>query len=182
MTAIYRASGKINHGWRIGFTSIGIDDDRLRVGVQVTIKELRQLAVSVAHNYGLDPALVQAVCENESSWYPWASRYEPGFYARYIENNPQLGNLTLTEKQARAFSYGLMQVMGQVAREQRFGAKSLLELCDPLTNLNQGCTKLKRCMDDAVSVREGLLKYNGGADLAYPDRVLKLMDKYKGVA
>lgn len=147
----------------------------------MTQKELQQVAVSTALNYGIDPALVCAVCDHESGgWNPWAIRYEPAFYDRYIES---MKGISQTEKTARAFSYGLMQVMGQVARELGFGGKYLTELCDPLNNLNVGCKKLKRCLDAADgNVTEALLKYNGGANLAYPGLVLKHVPKYQKVA
>src|SRR5262245_59806469 len=90
------------------------------------------LAKAAAARHGLDPALVCAICHHESEgWQPWAFRYEPAFYAKYIE---VMVSLPATEKRARAFSYGLMQIMGQVAREQGFTGKSLGELFDPAVN------------------------------------------------
>lgn len=141
------------------------------------LKELQQLAVAQAHNYGLDPALVCAMCEHESGWNPWAIRYEPAFYLRYIAS---MKGLSETEKTARAFSIGLMQVMGQVAREQGFDGKYLTELCDPLVNLEHGCKKLKKCMTISDGdVEMALLKYNGGGNLNYPNLVLSRYDVYR---
>lgn len=140
------------------------------------LTDLQQVATTVALNHGLDPALVQAVCHHESVWDPWAIRYEPAFFRRYIES---MKGLTDTEKSARAFSYGLMQIMGQVAREFGFDGKYLTELCDPLTNLNVGCRKLKKCLDNKDGeVRKALLAYNGGGNLKYPDLVMDHFTKY----
>jgi soluble lytic murein transglycosylase-like protein len=49
---------------------------------------LISLARAAAAAHSLDPALVCAVCEQESSWDPFAIRYEPAFYDRYVA--PQL--------------------------------------------------------------------------------------------
>ncbi len=140
---------------------------------------MQRLAAATAHNYGLDPALIQSMCDHESGgWNTWAIRYEPAFYIKYIVPLPGLSE---TEKTARAFSYGLMQLMGQVAREFGFKGKYLTELCDPLTNLDYGCKKFKRCLDKADGdVRVALLAYNGGGDPLYPAKVLKHYIQYKG--
>lgn len=137
---------------------------------------LVQLAKQTATKYGLDPALVCAVVEQESNWNPWASRFEPRFLARYIE---PLGLKDTTEVQARAFSYGLMQLMGQVARE--LGWKGpILQLTDPAVNLVLGCQHLANKLKAAGGdITQGLLKWNGGAAQDYPTQVLARVDKYK---
>src|SRR3990167_3971339 len=137
----------------------------------MTIKDLRQIAIAAAHNHGLDPALVQAVCHHESdNWNPWAVRYEPAFYSRYIE---KMVGLSQTEKTMRATSFGLMQVMGQVAREYGFDEKYLTELFDPLNAVTQGCKKLKKCLELEGGVASAaLLRYNGSGNANYPDLVM----------
>jgi soluble lytic murein transglycosylase-like protein len=118
--------------------------------------------------------LVCAVIEQESAWDPWALRYEPGFYKRYIE--PQIARgagFTSTEARARAFSWGLMQVMGQVAREHGFSGRSLAQLCDPAAGLAVGCRVLAAKLAAAEgNVTRALLLWNGGGHRDYPDEVL----------
>jgi soluble lytic murein transglycosylase-like protein len=75
------------------------------------------LAHTAAAAHALDPALVCAICEQESAWDPFALRYEPAFFDRYVAPQLAAGKISVTEAHARAFSWGLMQVMGQVARE-----------------------------------------------------------------
>ncbi len=87
-----------------------------------TRAELISLARAAATAHSLDPALVCAVVEQESAWNPWAIRYEPGFLARYVAPLFTAGKISATEAYARSFSWGLMQIMGQVAREHGFGA------------------------------------------------------------
>ena len=100
--------------------------------------ELILLARAAATKHALDPALVCAIIEQESSWNPHAIRYEPGFRTRYVA---PLG-LPPTEEIARSISWGLMQVMGQVAREHGFEGKFLSALCDPAIGLDIGCAAL----------------------------------------
>src|SRR5690348_7839194 len=87
------------------------------------------LAQRTAAAHALWPELVCAIVEQESAWNPWALRYEPAFYDRYIATSlavrraatatgtSRLDALTTpeipddpTESRARAFSWGLMQV------------------------------------------------------------------------
>jgi len=137
----------------------------------VTRDELEKAAIATALNQGLDPALVCAVCAHESDgWQQFAVRYEPGFYSRYIES---MTGLSQTEKTMRATSFGLMQIMGQTAREFGFDGKFLTELLEPLNAVIYGCRKLKRCLDkNNGDVPAALLQYNGGGNANYPDLVM----------
>ena len=59
--------------------------------------EIIDLARRIASEHGLDPALVCAVVEQESSWNPWAVRYEPGFLSRYVAPLYTAGKLSATD-------------------------------------------------------------------------------------
>jgi soluble lytic murein transglycosylase-like protein len=141
--------------------------------------EIIDLARNIAREHALDPALVCAVIEQESAWNPWAVRYEPGFLSRYIAPLYTAGKLSATEAYTRAMSWGLMQVMGQVAREFGFKEASLSELCDPDTGIEFGCrilsARLARAKGDATAA---LLAWNGGADANYPAEVLARKRNY----
>ena len=142
-------------------------------------ESLVKMAEAAAENHGLDKALFCGLVSTESGWNPWAARYEPGFYRRYVEKMDKdqakrFGAISLdTEKELRSTSFGLCQVMGQVARELGCKLTFLNELCDPEVGLEYGAKRLvqafKRKKGD---VREALLNYNGGGDKKYPDRVL----------
>jgi soluble lytic murein transglycosylase-like protein len=143
----------------------------------MTIDDLIKITKATATAHGIDPALLCALVEHESSWDVWAMRYEPDFYDRYVK---PLTGMSITEKTARSTSFGLTQCMGQVARELGFTQKWLSELCDPVTGLEYGARKLKKCLDAAAgSTVVALLRYNGGGDASYADAVLKLVGKYK---
>jgi soluble lytic murein transglycosylase-like protein len=151
------------------------------------------LARAAAAQHALNPALVCAIVEQESAWDPHAIRYEPAFRTRYVA---PLG-LPPTEEVARSISWGLMQVMGQVAREHGFTAKSLAALCDPATGLAIGCAvfaaKLRASTNDAASavnnsdaasvagdvVEHALELWNGGANTSYAAQVLARVAHYR---
>ncbi len=153
----------------------------------MTKNDLIAIARAAAVNAGVDPALVCAVCHHESAgWKQYATRYEPGFYRRYIEPMKDVqvfGAVSQdTERQGRAFSYGLMQIMGQVARELGFQGEFLAELTDPLTNVTYGIKRLKKALDKKNgNVREALLDYNGGGIPEYPDLVMAHYNEYTAV-
>jgi soluble lytic murein transglycosylase-like protein len=137
------------------------------------------LATKYATKYNLPAALVCAVCDHESSWYPWASKFEPAFEAHYLDV-PKFSALNATEHCSRAMSFGLMQVMGETAREMGFTGRSCLELCDPDTGVEFGCRKLAACLRLAAGDQNKALSYyNGGGDPTYPATVLALVPKYE---
>lgn len=141
----------------------------------MTRQEIIELATSLAQQAGLDPALVLAVIEQESAFNPWAVRFEPRFYEKYTK--PM--NLTDTEEYCRAISWGLMQVMGQVGREQGFPRRYLSELLLPENGLYHGMLKLKRCIAKTETIAQALLRYNGGGNPKYDDEVLEKYEQWK---
>lgn len=136
--------------------------------------EYQSLAIDAAKAHSLDPVLVQAVCEQESSWDTWAIRFESAFLERYVK---PLG-LTDTESYARSFSWGLMQIMGQVARELGYKGH-LAALCDPGVGLEWGCQHLANKLKDVNgNVHMALQRWNGGGNPNYADQVIARMKNY----
>jgi soluble lytic murein transglycosylase-like protein len=158
--------------------------------------ELVVLACRAAGAHGLWPELVCAIVEQESAWNPWALRYEPAFYDKYIATAlaarpPDLQASRLvalttaeipgdpTESRARAFSWGLMQVMGQVAREHGFAGASLAALCDPAAGLEIGCRVFAaKLAATEGNVTRALLLWNGAGNRDYPAAVLARAPHY----
>jgi soluble lytic murein transglycosylase-like protein len=141
--------------------------------------QLVLFAHRAAAAHQLDPALVCAVVEQESAWNPWALRYEPLFFAKYVASLYTNNKVSATEAYARGFSWGLMQVMGQVAREVGFDALFLSTLCEPEQGLAIGCKVLrKKFYAMAGDVTRALLAWNGGANPAYPAQVLTRKPHY----
>lgn len=138
------------------------------------------LAKTVASGHELAPELVCALIERESTWRPWAMRFEPSFFQTYCLGMFTNGKIDVSEAYARAISWGLMQIMGQSAREQGFQGQFLPELCDPATGIEFGCRLLKRKIARARGdVAAGLLLWNGGGNPSYATDVLALAAKYK---
>ncbi len=79
------------------------------------------LSAAAAKSHGLPPPLVYAIIETESGGNPWAIRYEPAFYEKYIAPAPIKGRGTCsaqTEARMQATSWGLMQIMGATGMER----------------------------------------------------------------
>ena len=115
----------------------------------------------------ISPDLVQAMVQQESGGDPWAYRFEPDFYDRYIKNNEKVtapaGVSLVTEQIGRATSFGLMQIMGQVARERGFQGRYLTALCEPTVGLLWGCRHLARFFERHKNLDDAIASYNAGS-------------------
>lgn len=135
-----------------------------------------------ARDFQIDPRLIAAVIQRESSGNQYACRYEPKFFTKYLQNKTRAtlkGHVAAnfqTEVMGRAFSYGLMQTMGNTAREAGFKEEYLTALCDPEMGITIGCKILKRFLNNNAKQDDALLAWNGGSDKEYPNRINKLMD------
>ena len=141
-----------------------------------------------AQKYQLRLEVIAAIIYQESKVNPWAIRYEPAFFKHYIE---PLTRKTLpgfvpypiptlsTEKRSRAISWGLMQVMGETARETGYKDKYLSKLTEIPDNLEIGCKYLRRLINlyaehhVDLQYRKALLRWNGGGDSNYPNKIFK---------
>ena len=102
-----------------------------------------------------------AWCDTESALNQYAIRYEPKFRWLYpADNKPKQGT---TEWFGQKTSWGLLQIMGAVARERMFDSKYLSELCDPQVNLKIASEYLAELRGRSDGTWEGALAaYNGG--------------------
>ena len=151
---------------------------------------MEELVLKKATEFKLDVNLVRAIISTESSWNPFAIRYEPQW--RYFYETRSLASLLgithPTMELFQATSYGLMQIMGSVAYELGFRQSPVL-LCDPEINLHYGCKKLKKLFekygheDDVISSynQGNPRKNNGGMYLnqRYCDKVHSFLIEYR---
>ena len=155
------------------------------------MREHEQLVREAAARYDLPPALMCALVETESAWDPWAARYEPAFFTRYLDKsaihmvvrefcrNAKFYISFDTELHERATSRGLFQMLGQVARERGY-VGPIAKLHEPATACDLGCQHFRRLLDrNAGDVSRALARWNGGGDAQYPERVLGRVAKYE---
>lgn len=129
----------------------------------------RSLIAAAAQSYQLPIPLVTAIVQVESNGDPWAVRYEPGFYDKYIAPRPVRGKppcTSQTEARLLACSFGLMQIMGATARAVGFDGVFLTELCQPAIGLDYGCRYLAKLfrLHGGIHGPEGVVAaYNAGS-------------------
>jgi hypothetical protein len=166
---------------------------------------------TMSAHHGLDPWLVMGLVSVESafkqySWNPepryryfWnvrahvpfravtntevANKFPPGDFPTVAGDSDQ-------EWWGQQASWGLMQILGAVAREEGFAGLYLPELCDVTSNLEAGCAHLSKLLLWAKGdVDRALAAYNGGKggnmakpyhNQLYADRVISARSTLKG--
>ena len=113
--------------------------------------------------YKLDFALIGAIVVIESAGRTTAVRYEPNWKTHL--NPVMYANIlnitTMTEATLQSFSWGLMQVMGTVARELGF-CGHLPQLCEPEHGLKYGCMKVNELFNRFDELTDVISAYNQG--------------------
>lgn len=108
--------------------------------------EYSDLISAAAEKHSIPAGLIAAICQVESGFDTDAIRYEPDFFTTYIlpcKFKAIEPCSFRTEQRARSMSWGLMQVMGQVARERGFAGPFLSALCRPELGIEYGCLQLR---------------------------------------
>lgn len=168
-----------------------------------------ELITSIANMHKVDPLLVQAIVAKESSGNTWAWNPEPKFRYfwdirkkrpfRFVGDKevnakmppldfPALAGDPDQEWWGQQTSWGLMQIMGAVAREEGYTDPYLTSLCNPAQGLTAGVNHLSRLLAWAQGdVRAACAAYNGGRggnapggvlrNGAYADSVLQIRNK-----
>jgi soluble lytic murein transglycosylase-like protein len=133
-------------------------------------KRILEISREAAIRHQLDPHWVLAVIQTESAGFPHAMRYETGwsYFCRPEFYADRLAITVDTERQMQKFSYGLMQIMGSVAREYGFG-DSLALLVDPFRATEYGCRHLKNFRRRYPLGRDWIAAYNAGSPRKNPD-------------
>lgn len=150
--------------------------------------DLLPLVQEIAATHKLDFRLVDAIISAESSYLPYALRYEPTctydysyqFYASHTNVTPA------TELTLQHFSIGLCQIMGFKARELSFIDPFPL-LFEPKVNIEIGCRFIAKLKQKYPAIEDQVASYNSGSPIvipgggyknqAYVDRVLGMYRK-----
>jgi soluble lytic murein transglycosylase-like protein len=154
--------------------------------------DVQTLIAKAASDHGLPAGLVAATVAVESGGDPFACRFEPQFFERYVRPRTDWRAVRPcsldTERQSLATSWGLMQVMGATARDLGFTGPYLSTLCDPPQGLEYGCRLLARLRDRhkaALGWPGVVAAYNAGSprrgqdgrfvNQAYVDRIAQAL-------
>lgn len=132
--------------------------------------QFRDLIMAKASKFGFPHLLLASMVVVESSGITWTVRYEPGFYDRYLriaEITAHRPCTSETERRMRATSFGLLQIMGQVARERGYQGTYLTGLCDPEVGMEFGClhlswTRARLAKIGIIDTASLCAAYNGG--------------------
>jgi soluble lytic murein transglycosylase-like protein len=156
---------------------------------------IRDVIAASARRHGLPPDVVYGVCMQESGLDPFAVRYEPHY--RWLVRDSRLrppACSAATEHALQRMSWGLMQVMGAVIREQgRAGWLTETIGDDPEEvglQVEYGCRHLAKAVRRWGGIEPGLAAYNAGsprriaggryANQYYVDRVLNFARQWEG--
>lgn len=140
------------------------------------IKTLKPLIEKYAAKYGLRPEIVYGVIKKESSFNPFAARFETAYRYIYKAQDLKPDDCSLTTEVAlQKTSFGLMQCMGGVLREHGYQGWLTAIIADVEAQLNYGCKHLKSKIDKYGELR-GISAYNAGSPTAnnaeYVSRVM----------
>lgn len=106
---------------------------------QDKFREYRPFIQAASITHSIPQEIICGIISQESAWNPWSMRYEPAFTDRYVI--PAYPKSSPTFRVQHGSSWGLMQIMGLVARE--LGCKdNLLYLLLPEIGITWGCRKL----------------------------------------
>lgn len=117
-----------------------------------------------ARRLGLDPHLIAAVIQKESSGVQWRTRWEREWSHLWKPEAfaASLGVTVETEVIHQKMSWGLMQIMGGTAREMGFRGH-LPELCaSPALGIHWGGRYLARMMLRFRDPEKAIAAYNAG--------------------
>lgn len=123
----------------------------------MTIEQLRTLIEHHQDRGSLPVELVLAICMKESSFRSYAIKYEPQY--RYLVGDQ--AKMAVAELLGQKHSWGLMQVMGAVAREYGFTG-AFHELWDPQIGLRYGMNHLNKLYRRHGNWPDTIASYNAG--------------------
>jgi hypothetical protein len=131
----------------------------------------------VALQFQLDPELLSAQIFVESSGDPFAFRFEPAYFDRYVRDRPLVAGFKYGP--LAACSFGLLQILLETAIEHGFEDQPQ-RLFDPMIGMTFGAKYLRHCLDlTGQDYRKALAKYNGSgtAAMAYATKVFSVRDR-----
>lgn len=141
--------------------------------------QINEIIEFASKEFNLNPDTIACIICQESQGNPWAFRVE---WKRILnrmtitmgKHVPKSLPTKITERVSRSCSFGYMQILGDTARDFGYKADYLTSLFEPSLNIKLGCKIFRTYLDSrGGDERLGLLRYNGGGDPKYPDKVYK---------
>lgn len=111
--------------------------------------DLEKLFCINAKKYKIPKLLLKAMGVVESALDPKAYRFEPGFWDRYLKDNP---NWMDKEPEKVSASYGIMQLMYTTAWELGFRGEPE-DLYNPVYNIELGAKLMRRHLDKMKEIQ-----------------------------
>lgn len=126
--------------------------------------EHSETILKACNNFRLDVNLVNSIIHIESGGNTFKCRFEPTW--KYLTNvSAHAAKLSIsqpTEQNQQSTSWGLMQVMGGVARELGFES-DIPMLTMPDIGVFYGCKKLRQLFDRYGNEEDVIAAYNAGS-------------------
>lgn len=141
------------------------------------ISTLQNCIRKAGKEFNVDVILIASVCWQESGFDPFAVRFEPSFFRKYVDTmlrekiikqNPYVKTgipTEATERQLLAMSFGPMQIMGQTARERDCKEQFLTSLCSE-RGVYWGTKNLRHLFNLYHLSAEVISAYNAGSPIA----------------
>ena len=157
ITLLFFGFGPLNAGAIQGSLIAKTDSVLQKDSVEATSEEMipyRAELIRAARKHNVPASLLAAFCQEESAFNPWAERTEPAYLTnktvkasakKWALNHNGIPTAQ-TELGDRSKSMGLMQPMGEVAREQGFDSEYLSALFEPFNSIDQGAILLKKLL------------------------------------
>lgn len=155
-------------------------------------RQLREVIIQKAKEYGIEPALLLAICDIESSNIPQSARYEEGYkWTVDIDKHARRQNITYkTEKALQSMSWGLGHIMGATARFHGYNG-FIPELAIPQIGLTWVCIHIKFLAKKYSDPTDLVAAYNAGSvkrdkdgnytNKDHVDRFQKAYERYRRI-
>lgn len=126
--------------------------------------EISAIIKKYANQFNIEPSLVAAICMQESGFEPWRARYEPAwpFFTFVLHYSQLLGITSETELMFQKTSWGMMQIIGDVARELGYDGH-LPKLSLPENGILWGTKKLSQLQKKYDDPKDVISSYNQGS-------------------
>jgi len=132
------------------------------------ISQYWDLVKQKSAEHKLDPCLVSAIILTESGGDEAAVRFEPAYRWLYTPDKVRPASCSKnTEQNLQKTSWGLMQIMGAVARERGFRGWLTL-LLQPENNIEYGCRHVRHLFDRPWDMSDVIAAYNFGSPIRTP--------------